>query len=153
MQFLEAEVFRIAEDVFRIVLGLDVVAAEGPPAAPDRRTYLGSVQISGAWEGVVQLHAPEALVARAAGVMFGASGELTSLEQRQDAFGELSNIVAGNTKALLPGPCSLSLPTVVVGTDYQVRVPSRTRLRTAIALACAGDILVVRLFEGPAGDA
>jgi chemotaxis protein CheX len=41
----------------------------------------------------------------------------------QDAITELSNMVGGNIKALLPQPSRLSLPTVFEGQDYKLRVP------------------------------
>ena len=36
--------------------------------------------------------------------------------------GELTNIVAGDVKALLPHPSALSLPTVAFGSDYEIAV-------------------------------
>lgn len=148
MQFLEAELRRITQDVFRMFLAAEVTPAARPPA-PDlaMRTFLSSVQIEGGWDGVVQLHGSERLAVRAGALMFGATEPQTTLEQAQDAFGELGNMIGGNAKALLPGTCRLSLPTVVVGTDYTVRVPSRTRVRTELFLACGEESFLVRLLE------
>jgi chemotaxis protein CheX len=40
----------------------------------------------------------------------------------RDVMGELANMVAGNLKCLLPRGTGLSLPSVVEGSDYTLRV-------------------------------
>jgi CheY-specific phosphatase CheX len=55
----------------------------------------------------------------------------------QDALGEITNMTGGNIKALLPGACHLSLPAVVEGTSYTIRVPS-TRIVTRVPFECEG---------------
>ena len=39
-----------------------------------------------------------------------------------DALGELANMIGGNLKALLPSNVGLSLPSIVRGNDYVVRL-------------------------------
>jgi chemotaxis protein CheX len=64
----------------------------------------------------------------------------------QDAAAELANIVGGSIKSILPGPSTLSLPTVVGGTDYLIRVP-RGRLAAAALAMAAGQPTRVRVIE------
>ena len=40
----------------------------------------------------------------------------------RDVMGELANMVAGNLKSLLPRGVDLSMPSVVEGSDYALRV-------------------------------
>jgi chemotaxis protein CheX len=40
----------------------------------------------------------------------------------RDVMGELANMVAGNLKSLLPRGVDLSMPSVVEGSDYSLRV-------------------------------
>ena len=68
----------------------------------------------------------------------------------QDAIGELTNMLGGNVKGLVAEPSRLSLPTVVEGDRFSVRVPQRTQPRTALAFECAGEPCVVRVFSAPA---
>jgi CheY-specific phosphatase CheX len=53
-------------------------------------------------------------------------------DQQWDAIGEICNMVAGNFKSKLPGigeRCLLSVPTIVVGSNYRLRtVAGRRRL-------------------------
>ena len=45
-----------------------------------------------------------------------------------DALGELANIIGGNVKSLLPEPCALSLPHVLVGRVDQEHWPAVTEV-------------------------
>ena len=56
--------------------------------------------------------------------MFGLGSEAADPEAVRNALGELTNMLGGNLKALLPGPSHLGLPTVVSGQDYAVSVPA-----------------------------
>jgi chemotaxis protein CheX len=41
--------------------------------------------------------------------------------ERQDSLAELTNMIGGNIKSIVPGPSNLSIPTVTNGNDFQVR--------------------------------
>ena len=57
--------------------------------------------------------------------MFGlGAGAAPDAEAVRDALGELTNILGGNLKALLPGPCHLGLPTVGSGQDFSAGLPA-----------------------------
>jgi chemotaxis protein CheX len=67
-----------------------------------------------------------------------------------DAFGELTNMVAGNIKALLPAPSSISLPTVAFGSHYDLIVVGTEPVQTAAFTTTAGGRalpLVVSLLQ------
>ena len=51
---------------------------------------------------------------RAARAMFGCGDDEVGDAELADAFGELANQVGGSVKGLLPGPSTLSLPTVAL---------------------------------------
>ena len=124
MWFAEEQVAGIVEAVWTSTLDepIDRVA-DLPSVGLQRRTLTGCVNIVGAWEGQVVLQIPVELARRAAAKMLTVQdGELV-LEDIQDATGELSNMVGGNVKALLPQPSRLSLPSVVEGQDYNLRIP------------------------------
>ncbi len=128
---------------------LDLPACPCPEAAlPARceRTVAGCVQITGPWEGTVAIHCGADTARRAAGIMFGLSPEETGLSDVQDAMGELANMVGGNLKGLMPEGCQLSLPTVVEGSDFTLRVPG-SRPVTRTAFSCDGRPMLVSLLE------
>jgi CheY-specific phosphatase CheX len=147
MQFLENEIAEVTQSVWSTVVGVSVHRRVAPEAeAGTGRTLEGSVQITGAWEGAVALSCSATLARKAAATMFGLVPEAASTTDTQDAIGELTNMTGGNIKSLLPEPCRLSLPTVVEGTDYTLRVPG-SRLVSEVAFECDGQSLIVRLVQ------
>ena len=78
--------------------------------------------------------------------MLGESLESVTADDMQDVLGELTNMIAGNFKALLSGACHLSMPTVVEGIDYKLIVPG-SKLITQVALDCQGQPFMVTLLE------
>ncbi len=110
------------------------------------RTMSASVHITGNWRGAVALSCGEKIAAEAAEVMFALGGKTPSKCDMQDALGELVNVIGGNIKALLPGECHLSLPAVVDGSDYSVRVPG-SRLVTRVPFRSPLGTLSVSLLQ------
>ena len=96
------------------------------------------------------LQVPKVLAARVAAVMFRLDGEKPTTEDMQDAIGELTNMLGGNIKALLAGDCHLSLPAVVEGRGYTVRVPTSHRV-DRFAFECEGMPAVVNLMSVASG--
>jgi chemotaxis protein CheX len=91
----------------------------------------------------------------AAAAMFGLSAvELTDAEVT-DAVGELTNIIGGNIKSLLPGPSRLSMPVVTISPADAVRMPAAAPVN-AVWLTCEGLPLTVGVWPGrpawPCGD-
>ena len=87
---------------------------------------VGTIRITGPWPATVALIAPAAFAADCAVVMYSQPAATLSAGDIADAWGELSNIVGGNLKALLPPPSLLSLPEVEPGASF-VYAPSGTR--------------------------
>ncbi len=85
------------------------------------------VGITGHVHGVVVLRFPKATAGQLAGRMLGTELTDTSPEVI-DAISELVNMVAGAAKAKLScdPPLQLGLPTVVQGTGYRVKYPSKS---------------------------
>jgi chemotaxis protein CheX len=101
------------------------------------------VHIEGAWQGAVILRCPQVLGATLASEMLGSESAPT-FDNIGDALGELTNMVAGNLKALLPAPSSISLPAVVFGSDYEIDVPG-AEIVARVPFVCDGQPVVVML--------
>ena len=82
----------------------------------------GFIQITGGWNGAVVCTASARLVRQVACTLFGIDEDSLTPDLLQDALAELTNMVGGNLKALLPGPSYLCLPAVIEGKDYSVSV-------------------------------
>jgi chemotaxis protein CheX len=129
---LDDEIFQITQSIWASILDLaiEIDAGAGSRLSESRdRTLTGCVQLTGDWEGAVLLYCTKTLALTAASIMFETEPESLTVEEVQDALGELANMTAGNIKSLLPGASRLSLPAVVEGLDYSMIVPGSEVVR------------------------
>lgn len=155
MKDIEEAIVDITKNIWESILGLELQRAHD--VAPLTRTtgqksLTGCVQLAGAWEGSVFLYTTAALAGEVAATMFGTTPESLHNGDVDDALGELTNMVAGNLKVVLPRPCQLSLPAVVEGIDYRVIVPG-TRIAGQVLFESKSQPLLVTLLEGGAHGA
>ena len=125
----------------------------GDGAIRTESTVTSIVQIEGAWHGAVVLRCPMELAVTLTSVMFQ-SPAAPSFDDVRDALGELTNMMAGNLKALLPEPSALSLPAVALGSDYEFGVLG-TEVLATVPFTCIGQPLVVMVVQrsGDPGEA
>ena len=85
------------------------------------------VGISGQVSGVVALRFPPPTALKLAGKLLGSEADTIS-DEVTDAIAELVNMVAGSAKAKFQfdPPLELGLPTVVHGTGYRLKYPTRS---------------------------
>ncbi|MGD9849800.1 MAG: chemotaxis protein CheX [Nitrospirales bacterium] len=147
MQFLEQEILEITETTWQAMLGLDIHLRPLPAVLNPHEDFLtGRVEISGAWNGVVLLHGSSQLTRSAAAMIF-ANGMLDVTSQDlMDAMYELTNIIGGNIKALLPEPSQLSLPCVHGTTPEIVAVPGAEQV-SDLVFDCQGQPLFVSVWK------
>lgn len=69
-----------------------------------------AITISGGWKGSITISSSDELSRRIAAAMFRKEDDSVEPRDITDALNELTNIIAGNIKAILPGPSQLSLP-------------------------------------------
>lgn len=147
MEFAEQDIFQLVESIWSSVLGLEVRHNAGEVTLEARERFLtGCVQITGDWEGAVVLHCSAELSRLVRSIMFEVEPEDGTADEAEDALGELTNMIAGNLKSLLPGICYLSLPIVVNGLDYRTIVPG-SQLVSQVAFECQSQLFMVMLLE------
>jgi chemotaxis protein CheX len=145
MQLIEEEIRRLVPTIWDAVLHLPLDPAEEMPQA-SHRMVSACVHIAGAWNGAVALSCDTDIASKAAVIMFDLVDALPTTEEMQDALGELTNMIGGNIKALLPEACHLSLPSAVEGSDYSIRI-LRSRVVMRIPFCCGEHFISVSLFE------
>ncbi|MCU1692137.1 MAG: cheA [Frankiales bacterium] len=143
-----ADITSIAQDVWSSFLSMELELHPLGPEAPalDGRTMTGTVHVSGEWQGSVFLEVPSDLAQASAEAMFAADPGTLSADEVCDALGELTNMVGGNIKSLVPGPSKLSIPSVAEGESYTVRVPGAV-LVERVALVCAAGPLHISVWK------
>ena len=110
-----------AVEVLSTMAGVPVTAPENDNV-PIVSQITGMVGIAGPLSATFSLRCSMGAATFIASKMLDVSRE-EAAEQKCDAIGEICNMVAGYFKAKigLGDACQLSLPTVLAGTNYQVR--------------------------------
>jgi chemotaxis protein CheX len=135
------DIAEITRDVWSSFLSLELDIAPGDPTkALPGASFTGCVHVSGEWNGSIFLQASSAHAVAAAEAMFAADPGSLSDDEICDALGELTNMVGGNIKSLLPAPSKLSIPTVAQGEAYTVRVPGASLVDAATLVCAVGPV-------------
>jgi chemotaxis protein CheX len=145
MQDIERYVSELSEAVWEQTVGLPLIPADVSHDA-GTRIFEGHVHIFGPWTGTLVLQCSHGAAVRAAEAFFE-SADSDNPQNPQDAVCELTNMIGGNLKALMAEEgCSLSLPTVIEGVDYVVRIP-HTRQVARRSFMAGDEPVVVTLLE------
>lgn len=143
------EILQIMQSIWMSILDLPIEAdgrGRERITQAGERTLTGCVQLTGDFEGAVTLDCTRSLARKCAAVMFEAEEESLTVEEIQDALGELANMAAGNVKPLLAGSSRLSLPSVVEGLDYSLIVPG-AQVMNQVGFDCEGQPIVVTVLK------
>jgi chemotaxis protein CheX len=142
------QIHAIAQEVWESLLGLSLQPHPLGPDAPalQGQSMTGCVHVSGEWNGSVFLQCGVEVAAALAEAMFAADPGTLSEDEVGDALGELTNMVGGNVKSLLPAPSSLSVPSIAVGSSCSVRVPGAVLL-DRVVLVCAPGPLHISVWK------
>lgn len=108
----EEELREIVEVVWMTVLGMPALEGDFTDM-PARNCLSASIDITGALQGKVLVRASVEFLSIAASLMFDcALGEISDLDRR-DTLTELTNMLGGSVKCVLPECCDLGLPMFV----------------------------------------
>lgn len=153
MTTIDDEVDDLAGSIWETLFEPDLVLAPdgvGNGARPTDQDVSAVVQVTGSWHGAIMLQLPMALARTLTAAMFQSPGDPTA-DEITDAVGELTNMLAGNIKALLPMPSVISLPAVAFGSDYALSVVG-TRPLSSRHYRCAGQPLAVTVMQRSGED-
>ncbi|MBL8217735.1 MAG: chemotaxis protein CheX [Bryobacterales bacterium] len=134
----QSETAQIVSDVFLTMLGMEVQPTpEVWTLQPG--TMTAAIFFAGNWKGAVLIECSERQACRWTAKLMSIPEPEGITDDVRDAMGEIANMVGGNLKSVLPAGVGLSMPSVVQGRDYSLRI-------------CGGSNLVNRQsFAGPHG--
>lgn len=141
---LESDVESIAYAIWESLLGLPIDVNAGSGLGDDSHATC-LVHLHGAFQGAVMIECSVALGALLTAAMLQTDGIPTTADMT-DALGELANVFAGNIKALLAQPSSISLPTVAFGPSYEIGVVGTTVV-ARVSFVCEGHPLEVTILQ------
>lgn len=133
----DTEVRRIVEDVLMTMTQYPVVPSIEPYFEQADRTTC-AVYFAGEWSGAVLVECPFAMAFEFTARLMRIPKPIQFDNDVYDALGELANMIGGNLKSVLPRGVTLSMPSVVEGSHYSVRV-------------CGANRSKRMRFEGPDG--
>jgi chemotaxis protein CheX len=112
------------EEVFQLMLGVDCRRGEAPLPASSSESVTAVVGFGGALSGACIFRSDSDVAIQIASRMTGM--EFTEVDDTvKDAVGEIGNMLAGAWKGKVPelaASCGLSVPAVITGRDYNLRV-------------------------------
>lgn len=135
---------QITQSVFATMLEIELVRVDGQ-VVPEHDLILSAVHIVGQWTGSVVLAMAQPVARGAAAAMLQMPDTDVTPTDLNDVASELTNMIGGNLKSLLPGPSFLSLPTIVSGRDFGVQVRDAENIDD-VTLVCDAGPIQVTLF-------
>ncbi len=138
------ELAAIAIETWATVINLPLeVASSGPEGA----LLMSCVQIQSETDNYVVAIAASGVCATklAAGMLQMATSDIGE-QDRNDAFGELANILGGGVKARIPKTSSLSMPMVIEGSGISLTFP-RCAVSLNACFRCADELLSISIYH------
>lgn len=137
------ELIHVVDELFSSMAGMKLTPAPAPfHFDREKPRVVSAVQIVGEWQGAVRLDTDLELCRLVCSRFLGVEPGDLAADDIRDAAGELANITGGSVKALLAPTCSLSLPSVVVGQNYEFSVLQGKVIQESSFLHDSGHLLV-----------
>jgi len=136
------EVFRSVIDLTLRLQSNELQAADTAEGQP--LMIRAEISFKGAWKGHVMLQVDPALAREMAAVMMQKDLEETEEPETLDAVGELTNIIAGNLRPLMPGYRAMTLPIV---TREQLRAIPQEEFPLELSYLLDGRSLSIAVVE------
>jgi len=112
---------QIVKSVFSTMMGLDASVSD-MPFHPHGSRLTSSVHLTGGWNGAVIFDCNVLQACQFAGLMLAMDSPEAVDDDVRDVLGELVNMIGGNLKSVMAPGVRLSMPTVMEGNDYEVRL-------------------------------
>jgi chemotaxis protein CheX len=116
-----AELAHIVKSVFGTMLRLGVEECAEPWYAGGNR-LISLVHLAGEWTGALLLECDQMQARHFTGRFLSKDPPNRVDDVVRDVLAELANMIGGNMKCLLTGRTQLSMPSVMDGSDYSLRV-------------------------------
>ena len=144
IEILPSELAQIVESVFGTMMSLEA-GESGTPWFPSGDRLTAAVHLAGDWNGAVLLECDRRQACRFAGRFLSMDPPDTVDDVVRDVLGELANMIGGNLKCVLTRGIRLSMPSVVDGGDYSLRVCG-AEVRQRLAFQCAEGLFWVTVL-------
>ena len=126
---------QIVESVFMTMMSLEVSLSDASykPAGDSLTSF---VHLTGEWNGAVLLDCNPRQACIFAGLILSMDPPGMVDDDVRDVLGELANMIGGNMKCCMPAGVRLSMPTVMEGRDYDLRICG-SQILERVAFQCS----------------
>ncbi len=131
------ETAQIVTDVFQTMLRMEVQPADAV-WSQQPGTLTAAIFFAGSWKGAVLVECSESQACRWTARLMSIAEPAGITDDVHDAMGEIVNMIGGNLKSVIPSGVGLSMPTVVEGRNYSLKI-------------CGGNLVHRQSFAGPTG--
>ncbi|MGA9669903.1 MAG: chemotaxis protein CheX [Terracidiphilus sp.] len=121
MEITPDVVTHIVQSIFTTMLDIEV-STVAAPSLPTGDRLTSSVYLEGEWNGAVSLECNHRQACQFAGKLLAMDPPEEVDDDVRDVLGELANMIGGNIKSLMSTDVRLSLPSVIGGSHYEVRI-------------------------------
>jgi chemotaxis protein CheX len=151
MTIVRDELREITENIWVCLFGsLEGLEAREDHPPPETPAMEARVNITGRWEGAVSISCLPGFARMVAQRLYGdEQGGPVPATIVTDAVGELASLIGGNVKALLPGPTTLSMPSVCERAEVEGAEDGLSPM-CAIAFAWGGEPFTISLRKSGA---
>jgi chemotaxis protein CheX len=144
VEILPSELAQIVESVFETMIGRQARQCESSWFRSDDR-LTAAVHLAGDWNGAVLLECGRQEACRFASRFLSMDPPPAVDDVVRDILGELANMIGGNLKCVLTPGIRLSMPSVVDGGDYSVRICG-AEVRERLAFRCEDGLFWVTVL-------
>jgi len=145
IEILPRELAQVVESVFGTMMNLELGEC-ATPWFPSGDRLTSAVHLTGDWNGAVLLECDRKQACRLAGRFLSVDPPETVDDVVRDVFGELANMIGGNLKCVLMRGIRLSIPSVVDGSDYSLRVCG-VEVRERLAFQCSEGLFWITVLS------
>jgi len=137
---------RIVHEVFDTMLQYQIQRAsldcDGQAYEARTSDVTSAIFLGGGWKGAVVLQCSEKQCRFFAARLMGIPEPDHMSDDVRDAMGEVINMIGGNLKSVLPPGACLSMPSVLAGSDYALRICGSNQTACFPFLGEAGPLWV-----------
>lgn len=144
IEVVPTELAQIVESVFATMLSLELNQC-ATPWFPSGDRVTSALHLAGDWNGAVLLECDRRQACCFASRFLSIDPPDVVDDIVRDVLGELANMIGGNLKCVLSPGIRLSMPSVVDGGDYSLRVCGAT-VRERLAFECTEGIFWIILL-------
>lgn len=143
------DIYQFTESVFMSMLSLEVQPSD--VELPSTELITGAIYYAGPWKGAVLLQCDPREAYEFTARLMGVPQPESFDDDVRDAMGEITNIIGGNLKPILPRGVGLSMPSVVSGRPSALRICGEAPL-LRLAFSCVAGpfwLTILGLSEDP----